>query len=142
MPSQQDLDQGGTDREWVKVYRGPSVGWISIPYRNVLLITAAGTYTLNLSTSLVQVSVAGAVTIILPTAIDPPVGPQAIPGAFAKNTVTVVDIAGNGTAHPITIEPASGAENIMGQASIQITANYGGYVLTPSNKQKGWTNLQ
>jgi hypothetical protein len=142
MPSQSDLDQGGTDREWLRVYRGPSVGWISIPYRNVLLVTAAGIYTLNLSTSLVQVSVAGAVTIVLPSAIDPSVGPQALPGAFAKNPVTIVDIGGYAGASPITIEPASGSENILGLASIQINSNYGGYTLLPSSKQKGWTNPQ
>lgn len=142
MASQQDLDQGGTDREWLRVYRGPSVGWITIPYRNVLIITAAGTYTLNPSTSLVQVSVAGAVTIVMPSAVDPAVGPGALPGLFAKNPVTIVDIGGNAATTPITIDPASGAENILGLASVQITANYGGLTLVPSSKQKGWTNPQ
>jgi hypothetical protein len=142
MGSQLDLDQGGTDREWLRVYRGPSVGWITIPYRNVLIITSAGTVILNPSTSLVQVAVAGLVTVVLPSTIDPSVGPQALPGLFAKNPITVVDIGGNAEAYPITIQPVSGAENIMGLASIQITAEYGGYTLTPSNRQKGWTNPQ
>lgn len=142
MASQLDLDQGGTDREWLRVYRGPSVGWITIPYRNVLVITATGTVTINPSTSLVQVAVAALVTIILPSAIDPSVGPQALPGLFAKNPVTIVDIGGNALAFPITIEPASIAENVLGLPSIQIGSNYGGYTLSPSSRQKGWTNPQ
>lgn len=139
MGSQTDLDMGGTSRQWVRTYMGPSVGWVNLPGRNPFSITAAGTYTISPDTSLVEVNVAGAVTIILPTAIDPKVPAGALPGLYAKTAITIVDIGGFAGANNITIEPASVAENIMSEASIQITSPYGAYTLEPSNTQKGWT---
>ena len=141
MGSQQDLDQGGTSREWVATYMGPSVGWVWLPNRNVLSIKIAGTYVLNLSTTLVEVNVDGAVVVMLPTAIDPDVPAIAQPQSYAKRPVTIVDIGGFASANPITIEPASVAENIMALASISISVNYGGYTLTPSSTLKGWTTI-
>lgn len=143
MGSQQDLDQGGTAREWVSTYMGPSVGWQRAPRRNVLRVTAAGTYAINYSTSLVEVSVAGAVVIILPSAIDPTVAAGVLPGNYVKSPITIVDIGGNAAAFPITIQPFSVAENIMGLSSpnfITVNTNYGGYCLYPSNAQRGWNN--
>lgn len=142
MGSQTDLDQGGTSREWVQTYMGPSVGWVLAPKRNVLVITAAGSYNLDYSTTLVEVNVAGAVVIILPSAIDPGVPAGALPGKYIKPPITIVDIGGFAQAHPISIQPFSGAENILGFAQIQISANFGGYTLSPSNALKGWTNAQ
>ena len=136
MPSQLDLDQGGTFRQWTRAYLGPSVGWINAPLQNILPITASGTYTLDPSTSLVTVN-ATMVTIILPTVIDPPVGPQALPGLFANNPITIVDIGGSASGSPITIQPHAG-ETIMGLASISINSNFGGYTLWPSSAQLKW----
>lgn len=142
MGSQMDLDQGGTARQWVRTYMGPSVGWQYLPGLNPLpTITAAGTYTLSPDTTLVQVNCAGAVIIILPTAIDPKVPAINQAQLFAKKPITIVDIGGFAQANPITINPTSVAENIMGLPSIQITVNYGAYTLNPSNIQKGWTNI-
>lgn len=140
MPSQLDLDQGNTVREWVNVYLGPSVGWIRAPMRNQLGITAAGTFTLDLSTNYVQVNIAGAVTIILPSALNPSVAQGVLPGLMAKVPVSIIDVGGHAAAFPITIQPASVAENIMGLTSIQITSNFGGFILYPNNGIKGWTN--
>ena len=142
MGSQTDLDQGGTAREWVMVYMGPSVGYVRAPRRNPLSITVAGTYTINYSTNLVEVNCNGAVTIILPSAIDPKVPAGVLPGDFVKCPITIVDIGGFAGAHPITIQPASNAENTLGETQVQITAAYGGFSLNPSNAQQGWTNPQ
>lgn len=139
MPSQTDLDMGGTARQWVRTYMGPSVGWVYLPGRNPLTITAAGTYVVSPDTSLVTVNVNGNVTIMLPTAIDPGVPAGVLPALYAKTKVTVVDIGGFAQAHPITIKPASVAENVVGLAQIQINANYGAFTLEPSNTQRGWT---
>lgn len=141
MTSQTDLDQGGTQRAWVPQYLGPSIGWVWAPAQNVLAITVAGTYTLDPSTSLVTINVAGAVTIILPSAIDPTVPATVQPGLFVNNPVTIVDIGGHAQANPITIQPKSGAENIMALTSIQITVNYGGYTLAPNSSLKGWNSI-
>ena len=139
MGSQTDLDQGGTSRQWTKTYMGPTVGWVNLPGRNPFIITAGGTYTLQPETSLVEINVAAAVTIILQTAIDPSVPAGAQPGLYAKTPVTIADIGGHAGTYNITIQPASGAENIMGLASITISSNSGVYTLEPSNTQKGWT---
>lgn len=142
MSSQLDFDQGGTARQWVRTYMGPTVGWVYLPGLNPLpTITIAGTYILQPDTTLVQVDVAGSVTIMLPTAIDPGV-PAVTQGAlFAKKPVTVVDIGGFAQANPIIIKPASVAETIMSLTQISITVNYGAFTLNPSNAQKGWTNI-
>jgi len=142
--SQTDFDQGGTDREWDRSYRGPSVGWIWVPKRNSYPggpITAAGTYTLDPSTNYVEVNCVGAVILILPSAVNPVVGPQAQPGLFARPNLVIVDIGGNAQAHPITIQRNNSNENVLGLVSIQITVNYGGYTLSPSSSQKGWISI-
>lgn len=142
MPSQLDLDQGGTARQWVRTYLGPSVGWVYLPGLNPLpTITVAGTYVIAPDTTLVQVNCAGAAIIKLPAAIEPLVPAGVLPALFAKKPITIVDIGGQAQAHPITIQPISVAETIMGLASIQIDSNYGAYTLSPSNSQQGWTNL-
>lgn len=142
MPSQTDLDQGGTSRQWVNTYLGPSVGWVRAPAQNILAIVAGGTYVLDPSTSLVTVNTTGVVTITLPSAINPTIPAGAQPGLFVKNPITIVDIGGNAAAHNITIQPKSGSENIMGLASIKITSNYGGFILEPTPATSGWSNAQ
>lgn len=141
MSSQTDLDQGGTSRQWVRTYMGPSVGWQYVPLMNVLLITAAGTYNLDPSVSLVEVNVAGAVTIVLPSAANPAAGAQAQPGLFAKNPITIVDIGNHAQATPITIQRNNAGESIMGLASISINVNYGGYTLLPNPVALTWNSI-
>lgn len=142
MASQTDFDQGGTARQWVRTYQGPTIGWTYLPGLNPLpIITAAGTYVLQPDTTLVQVNCAGAVIIVLPSAIEPVIPAGVQPALFAKKPVTIVDIGGFANAHNITINPASIAENIMGLTTIAITTNYGAFTLNPSNAQKGWTNI-
>ena len=143
MGSQTDLDQGGTSRQWVRTFMGPSVGWVMLPGLNpIALITTAGTYTLTPDITLVEVNCAGAVIIVLPSALYPKVPAGVQPALYAKKPITIVDIGGNAAANPITIQPASVAENVLGLTQLQITANYGGLSLMPSNAQKGWTNPQ
>ncbi|MGC1615821.1 MAG: hypothetical protein WA736_14140 [Candidatus Acidiferrum sp.] len=139
MASQQDLDQGGTFREWVNTYMGPSVGWVRTPARSVLKITAAGTYPLNLSTTLVIVDTTAAVIITMPSALDPTIPAGALPGPYVKSIITIVDIAG---APNVTINPISGAETIMGLSSITLKTAYGSYSLRPDNTLAGWTAAQ
>ncbi len=147
MPSQTDLDQGGTNRLWERVYMGASVGWKNIPSKNFIgtststnTITAADTYVLDWSTNFVQVNVAGAVTIVLP-AVSIPSNAMTQPGRNQRINVTIVDIGNNGQAHPITIQPAAG-DTVMGLAQIQITTNYGGFVLEPVPAARTWVNAQ
>lgn len=140
MGSQSDLDQGGTNREWVKGYLGSSVGWVNAPVRNILKITVAGTYHLDESTSLVEVYVNGVVTIVLPSSKPSPASAQAQPGTYVQNTVTVVDAGGFAGTQNIIIQPLVG-ETIMGSASITISINYGGYTLQPFGDIAQWNAM-
>lgn len=152
MPSQTDLDQGGTARRWAKQYLGPTLGWVWVPTQNGLAdpgginpaaIITPGTYNINLSTNFVQVSVAGAVTLTLPSALTRlGIRGNAQPGLAVGASITIVDIGGFAAANPITIQPVSVAETIMGLAQIQITSNYGGFILQPSSTLLGWVNAQ
>jgi hypothetical protein len=138
-----DLDQssGAITRQWERVYMGPSIGWLDIPGQNLQPITAAGTYTIDPSINLVEVNVAGAVTIVLPSCQFPAAGAQAQPRLFANNPITIVDVGGNAATNNITINPASGAETIMGLSSIKIATAYGGYTLQPVPAQRTWTSI-
>lgn len=141
MGSQTDLDQGGTSRQWVRSYMGPSVGWQYVPLQNVLVITATGTYAIDPSVSLIEVNVAGAVTLVLPSCSNPAAGAQALPQLFAKNPITIVDVGGFAQANPITIQRNASPETIMGLTQIQITVNYGGFTLLPNPNTRTWNNI-
>lgn len=136
MASQTDLDQGGTVRQLVRRWLGPSVGWVYSPDDNVLAITAAGTYAPVNATTLVTVNVNGSVTINLydPLATPPAI---AIPGKYLALPLTIVDIGGFATANPITIAAPAG-RNIMGLASFQITNDYGAFTLRPDITTGNW----
>lgn len=145
MGSQIDLDQGGTFRETVATYMGPSVGWIYAPARSVLNITAAGTYAINASTTLITINTTAAVILTLPTAKNPPVPPVALPGPYVKSVISIVDQSG---APNVTINPFSVAETVMGLASIKLLTPYGSYALRPGGGGTGggstglWTAAQ
>jgi hypothetical protein len=120
---------------------GPSIGWLDIPGQNIQPITAAGTYTIDPSINLIEVNVAGAVTIILPSAVFPAAGAQAQPRLFAANPITIVDVGGNAASNNITIQPNNVSETVMGLTSIKIATNFGGFTLQPVSAQKTWTSI-
>jgi hypothetical protein len=141
MGSQTDLDQGGTFRIWEQVYMGPSLGWTKRPVLNTLLIASAGTYILDLSTNVVKVNVVGSVTIILPSVLGSSGGPQAQLGKYVSASVIIEDVGGNANTFPITIQPASVSETIMGLASIQIVSNFGAFTLAPEPSSSQWISV-
>lgn len=129
MPSQTDLDQGGTFRTRTKVWMGPSIGWVEAP-NAILRVTAGGTTVVQPGVGIVTVNFNGAVTIQLPVFKGSAAGAIAIPGPYVNDTVTIIDTGGFATNQPITIL-AGGTETIDGLASIQITSNFGAFVLQP-----------
>lgn len=143
MASQLDLDQGGTFRQMINVWMGPSIGWMNVPAPNgsTLPVIISGTTQINRSTTLVLVNVVGAVTIQLPSARSSTAGDGAIPGLAVATPLVIVDAGGNANAFPITITPFVG-ETIDSLASIQIVSNFGAYVLRPNLSSGGWTLLQ
>ena len=139
MASQTDLDQGGTFRQWVKQYMGPSVGWVSVPVDAVLNITAGGTYSIARGTSLILINVNASVTLNLPSSRAAPQGPQAIPTQWVINPVTVIDIGG--FANPGTINYdifPNGSELISGLSSVRIGTPRGTVILIPILETGGW----
>jgi hypothetical protein len=141
MGSQQDLDQGGTFRQYQRVFMGPSVGWLFVPQQAVLPIVAAGTYAIARGTNLITTNAAGDITINLPSSKASALGPQAIPGQWWLELVTIADVGGLASAHNYLINP-SGAETISGLAQIQLASNYGAFLLKPILETGGWTLLQ
>jgi hypothetical protein len=125
-----DFDQSGTFREFGNLYLGPSVGGITVPVFSNLTISAGGSFVLAKGTTRVSVNVAAPVTITLPPAAPAStVSATANPGNHLNWPVTIADVGGNAGAWPITIQAATG-DTIMGLPSIQITANFAGYVLS------------
>jgi hypothetical protein len=141
MPSQLDLDQGGTFRQTQSVYLGPSIGWVTGPVTAILPITVAGTTTVLPGNSLITVNVNAAVTVQLPAAKSNSAGQAAVPGQALAAAIIIVDIGGFAAAHPITILPA-GAETIDGQASISLSSAFGAFSLQPNVISGGWTLIQ
>lgn len=137
MASQLDLDMGGTFRQWVKMYMGPSVGWVSVPIDAVLDITAAGTYAIARGTSLILINVDANVTINLPSSRAAPQGPQAITGQWVINPVTIVDIGGFAGTRTYRINPFAG-ELISGLTSVDLAAPRGTVILIPILTTGGW----
>jgi hypothetical protein len=140
MASQQDLDQGGSFRQYVRRWLGPSIGWVNSPDDNVVPITTGGTTTLLVGTTLVPISYNGNVTVQLPSSKQAAIA-GARPGLSLGLPLTVVDIAGHvdGSTVLYTILPF-GSEKIMGLNSIQIASPYGAFVLLPIlDGNGGWT---
>lgn len=137
MASQQDLDQGGTFRQWAKMFMGPSVGWVSVPVDAVLNITAGGTYSIARGTSLILLNVNALVTLNLPSSKASPAGPQALPGQWVINPVTIVDVGGFASSRTYNIVPF-GSELISGLVSVQLATDRGTVILIPILTTGGW----
>ncbi len=141
MGSQQDLDQGGTFRQYERVWLGPSLGWQTLPQQAVLPITATGAVSISRGTNLITVSVnANGVILNLASSKASP-QPGALPGQWFLNPLTIVDIGGFAAAHPIVINP-NGGELISGLATISLVSNFGAFLLKPILETGGWTLLQ
>lgn len=143
MASQLDLDKGGSFRQYVRRWLGPSIGWVNSPDENVVPVTVGGTTTILPGTTLVPISFNGNVTIQLPSSKSSvTAGQAAIPGLALKLPMTLVDVAGfvDGVTILYTILPF-GTEKIMGLNSLQIASPYGAFVLIPIlTGSGGWYN--
>lgn len=141
MASQTDLDQGGTFRQYQRVFLGPSVGWLVVPQQAVLPITSSGSVNAARGTNLITINVNGVVNIALPSSKASVAGPQAIPGQWWLELVTIVDVGGFAGTNLYRITP-NGAETISGLTFIDLATPYGGFVLKPILETGGWTLLQ
>jgi hypothetical protein len=139
MGSQLDLDQGGTFRQYQRVWMGPSVGWLNMPIDAILNITAAGTYTIQRWTNLIKIkAVSGIINLNLPSSKATVQGPQAIPGQWVYNPVVIVDTVGQCGLATTCNAIAFAGELISGLASIQLATPYGTLLLEPNLDTGGW----
>jgi len=135
-----DLDQSGFARWTVPMGFGPSVGATTMLARGTLVITAAGTYNLDISITRVEVNVAAAVTINLPSGVAPTAPAITIPKPYFKNRITILDTGGNANSFPITINPAAG-QNISGQGSVSLGVRWGSINLDPNPLGVGYMQV-
>ncbi len=133
------MDQGGTFRQFQRIWMGPSVGWLSVPVTAILNVTASGTLTLQRWTNLVKLKAAsGTLNINLPSSKATTKGPQAIPGQWVYNPVIIVDLLGTASgALTVNINPF-GSELISGLAQVQLASPYGTILLEPILDTGGW----
>lgn len=137
MPSQTDLDQGGTFRQYSRVWQGPSVGWVNYPFSAVLEIKTAGTFTISRGTTLIKLNVNGNVTLNLPSSKATALGPQALPGQWIIAPINIVDKGGFAGSATYLIN-ANGAELISGLAQVQLATPFGTILLEPNLELGGW----
>jgi hypothetical protein len=140
MGSQLDLDQGGTFRQFQRIWMGPSVGWQTMPVQAILTQSAAGTLVLQRWTNLVKLKIPnGVLNINLPSSMATAQGPQAIPGQWVYNPVILLDQSGQaGLATTINVNPF-GTELISGLPQVQLATPYGTIILEPELVNGGWT---
>lgn len=139
MSSQLDLDQGGTFRQWQRVFMGPSVGWLNVPVQAIITQTAAGTLNLLRWTNLVKLKVlTGTLNINLPSSKASAQGPQAIPGQWVYNPVIIMDLIGTAGNPTVININAFGSELISGLAQIQLPTPFGTILLEPDLVNGGW----
>jgi hypothetical protein len=133
-----DLDQSGTSFQRVRVYSGPTLGWMDVYDKPSQVVTLAGTTTLIGPVGTVLVNVAGAVTLNLPMVasyIQQSFGMPAVP---FERLITVKDIGGNANTFHITIVP-NGTDKIDGvNANSIIATNFGVTRFYPLNDMSGW----
>ena len=137
MTSQTDYDQGGTVRNFERVWMGPSVGWALAPVKNVLAVIAAGVASPLVGTTLITLNIAGLVTVQLPNPIPPPIPANSMPVPNLGLPLTIVDIGGHCAAFNCTILPSAG-KTIMGLASLVIGNDYGAFTLFPNLVTGNW----
>lgn len=141
MASQQDLDQGGTFRQYQRVFMGPSVGWLTVPQQAILPITTTGSKNIARGTNLITINVNATVNIALPSSKASTQGPQAIPGQWWLEVVTIADVGGFAGSNLYRITPFAG-ELISGLTFVDLAAPYGAILLKPQLETGGWSLLQ
>ena len=138
LPGSMDLDQGGNAFQSMRVYLGPSLGWVRTRIKPEFFITAAGVYTLATDVGVVFVNVAASVTINLPDVSGWVQEFAYNPATAFERAIWIKDLGGNATAFPITITPFGAQAIDAVPATIQIATNYQLLRLYPLSDLSGW----
>lgn len=132
------LDQGGSNAQWVRTWLGPTLGWAMLPVMPELIVTTAGAYTAPAFSSRILLN-AAVTSVQLPSVSQwmEATLPLANIAAFDRS-LWIKDYAGNASVgNPITITPA-GTDTIDGLASFQISTPNDLIRLYPMTNLVGW----
>lgn len=66
IPGPVDLDKSGNNYQSVRVYMGPTLGWVMRKPQKAQYITSAGSFNVDPGVQVVYVNFAGAVVVLLP----------------------------------------------------------------------------
>jgi hypothetical protein len=118
-----DFDQSGTNPgQRVRIYNGPSLGWVETQVRPPRTITSVSTFPILPGDSVIHVNVAGAVTLLLPSVIVWVTENAYQPAVGFERSIWIKDLGGFAATFPITITPFAG-QFIDLQASFQLIEN-------------------
>lgn len=133
-----DLDQGGFTYQKVRVWMGPSLGWVDQQVKPNFNIVIAGTFNLPAGTSIVLINVAGLVTVNLPSVAAWLKEPACNPMTAFERALWIKDLGGNAQAFNITVAPF-GTDKIDNLGiSFTIVQNRQLLRLYPLNDLSGW----
>lgn len=133
-----DLDQGGFTYQKVRVWMGPSLGWVDQQVKPNFNIVTAGTFALPAGTSIVLINVAGLVTVNLPSVSAWLKEPAYNPMTAFERALWIKDLGGNAQAFNITVTPF-GSDKIDNLGiSFTIVQNRQLLRLYPLNDLSGW----
>lgn len=133
-----DLDQSGQGYQQIRVYLGPSLGWVMVRVKPQTFINSAGTYSFQPGDSILLINVAGLVTIPLPSVARWVKETSYNPATGFERAIYIKDYGGNAVAFPITVTP-DGTDTIdKFAASFTIVQARQLLRLYPLNDLSGW----
>ena len=132
-----DLDKSGNTFQGMRVYLGPSLGWVQTRIQPQFTITVTGTYTLTSDVGVVLVNVNAPVTINLPDVTQWLNETAYMPSTAFERAIWVKDIGAHAQANNITIVPF-GAQLIDGLSQFTIASNRALIRLYPLADLSGW----
>jgi len=133
-----DLDQGGSFAQQLKVYMGPTIGWVMFQVNPELDVTSAAALVIQPFTSRVLLK-AAVTSITLPDVSAWMKAPfQQYTSGFDRS-LWIKDFSGSAQANNITITGFNaGAQKIDGLSSFKIISNHALLRLYPLNDLSGW----
>jgi hypothetical protein len=134
-----NLDQSGTNCQFIDTWMGPSLGWQRLPVVPELIVTSAGPFVVPNYASRILLNVAGLTPITLPLVSQwvnaKPIGTNV--AAFDRS-IWIKDLVGAASpASPIVVNP-SGSDLIDGLGSYSIIAKHELLRLNILSDLSGW----
>lgn len=131
------LDQGGSNAQWTKVYLGPTIGWVMLPIVPELEVTSAAALVLSPYTSRVILK-AAVKAIALPSVSAWMLAQFQANQASFDRSIWIKDFAGLASdVAPIVVTP-NGTDLIDGLASYSIVTPNDLIRLYPLTDLTGW----